>query len=75
MPRRVADIECGTAARETCVSCTPQTSREFGIIMSYPSADELERIYWHCPVCNDNGFISGWQDTLWDGFAVSEQAH
>jgi hypothetical protein len=43
--------------------------------MSYPSADELERIYWHCPVCNDNGFISGWQDTLWDGFAVSEQAH
>jgi hypothetical protein len=35
----------------------------------------LERIYWHCPVCNDNGFISGWQDTLWNGFAVNEQAH
>jgi hypothetical protein len=28
-----------------------------------------------CPVCNDNGFISGWQDTLCDGFAASEQAH
>jgi hypothetical protein len=36
--------------------------------MSNPSADELERIHWHYPVCNDNGFISGWQDTFWDGF-------
>jgi len=29
--------------------------------------------HWHCPVCNDNGFISGWQNTLWDGFAVNEK--
>jgi hypothetical protein len=43
--------------------------------MSYPSADELERIHWHCPVCSDNGLISGWQNTLWDGFAVNENAH
>jgi hypothetical protein len=21
---------------------------------------------WYCPVYNDDGFISGWQDTLWD---------
>jgi hypothetical protein len=33
------------------------------------------RIHWHCPVCNDNGFISGWQATLWDRFAVNENAH
>jgi hypothetical protein len=24
------------------------------------------QIEWWCPVCNDQGFISGWQDTLWD---------
>jgi hypothetical protein len=28
--------------------------------MSYPAADDLDRIHWHCPVCNDNGVISGW---------------
>jgi hypothetical protein len=40
-----------------------------GIIASYPAADEHDRIYWYCPVCHDNGWISGWQDTFWDGFA------
>jgi hypothetical protein len=28
----------------------PGRRRCTGIIMSYPSADELERIHWHCPV-------------------------
>ncbi len=37
--------------------------------MSYPSADENPSILWHCPICQDNGVISGWQNTLWDGFA------
>ncbi len=23
-------------------------------------------IYWHCPVCEDEGLISGWQGLLWD---------
>lgn len=42
--------------------------------MSYPAADPEDRIYWHCPVCGDNGLISGWQDTFWDGFAESPPA-
>ena len=46
-----------------------------GTIMSYPAADDLDRIYWYCPICNDNGFISGWQNTIWDGFAANERAH
>jgi hypothetical protein len=62
---------------EPSVRCRrrPGRRRCTGIIMSYPSADELERIHWHCPICNDNGFISGWQNTLWDGFTVNENAH
>jgi hypothetical protein len=40
-----------------------------GIVMSYPSADEADTISWHCPECHDNGLISGWQNTIWDGFA------
>ena len=23
-------------------------------------------INWQCPMCNDNGIISGWQGTFWD---------
>lgn len=25
-----------------------------------------ERIAWHCPLCGDNGLISGWEGTEWD---------
>ena len=24
------------------------------------------RVYWECPSCGDNGFISNWQGTGWD---------
>lgn len=40
-----------------------------GIVISYPSLDEYDSILWYCPVCYDNGVITGWQGTLWDGFA------
>ncbi len=40
-----------------------------GIVVSYPAVDDLDSIHWHCPVCHDNGMITGWQGTLWDGFA------
>ena len=42
-----------------------------GTVMSYPSPDpeDDDAIHWHCPVCDDNGLIRGWQGTLWDGFA------
>jgi hypothetical protein len=23
-------------------------------------------VLWFCPICNDEGRISGWQDTFWD---------
>lgn len=36
--------------------------------MSFPTSDEQDSIYWQCPVCHDNGLITGWQGTLWDGF-------
>ncbi len=56
---------------EPTVRCRrhPGRKRRTGIVMSYPSADENPSILWHCPTCQDNGVISGWQNTLWDGFA------
>lgn len=47
----------------------PGRRRCGGMIISYPSGDERDTIHWHCPVCYDNGIISGWQNTLWDGLA------
>lgn len=28
--------------------------------------DEKDAVSWSCPVCNDNGIISGWRGTIWD---------
>ncbi len=53
----------------------PGRRRCTGIVMSYPTADDLDRIYLYCQVCNDSGFISGWQNTLWDGSAANDRAH
>lgn len=46
----------------------PGRRRCTGVVMSYPNNDENDTIHWYCPVCGDNGLISGWQNTLWDGF-------
>jgi hypothetical protein len=46
----------------------PRHRRCLGIVMSYPTVDEHDSIYWQCPICHDNGIITGWQNTLWDGF-------
>jgi hypothetical protein len=27
---------------------------------------DFDSIVWRCPVCEDNGVISGWQGTFWD---------
>ena len=27
---------------------------------------EGERIVWRCPVCEDKGYISDWQGSMWD---------
>lgn len=46
----------------------PGQRRCRGILMSFPTSDEQDSIYWQCPACHDNGLITGWQGTLWDGF-------
>jgi hypothetical protein len=29
-------------------------------------------VLWFCPVCNDNGRISGWEGTFWDNSEMGE---
>jgi hypothetical protein len=36
---------------------------------------DLKVIAWWCPVCGDNGFISNWQDTLWDLRGAGDTLH
>ncbi|MBD3373953.1 hypothetical protein GF406_02865 [candidate division KSB1 bacterium] len=35
------------------------------ILAMIPDEDPMT-IHWFCPVCEDNGVITGWQGTLWD---------
>ena len=30
-------------------------------------------VLWFCPVCDDNGRISGWEGTFWDNTELSEK--
>jgi len=61
---------------EPTVRCRRRPGRRpcTGIVMSYPGAEEFDRIYWYCPLCSGNGFNSGWQNTLWVGFAENAKA-
>ena len=72
----VVDATCNVDDPPSVRCCRrPGRRRCPGMVMSYPAADDLDRIVWYCPLCNDNGYISGWQNTLWDGFAAIERAH
>jgi hypothetical protein len=37
------------------------TTGDSGVILRYPANDDFDHIYRYCPVCNDNGLISGWK--------------
>jgi len=37
-----------------------------GQIIAFIDAENDSAIDWHCPVCGDNGLLSGWQNTTWD---------
>ena len=49
------------------VPCRRRPNRKpcTGDIASFIDPDN-QQIIWVCPICEDNGTISGWQDTLWD---------
>ena len=50
------------------VSCRrrPGHKRCAGVISSDILRDEDETIRWMCPLCGDNGYITGWICTMWD---------
>lgn len=50
----------------TAVRCRrrPGRKRCSGYIVS--SIQEDNRIRWFCPSCDDNGYISGWEKTIWN---------
>jgi hypothetical protein len=52
---------------QTNVPCrrTPGHRRCVGDIHARLEPDGAA-ISWECPICGDNGFVRGWQDTLWD---------
>lgn len=57
----------GYGPQRTNVSCQrrPNRKRCTGKIMADLDS-ETGAIVWHCPVCHENGYIYGWQGTMWD---------
>lgn len=45
-----------------------------GEIASFIDPD-VQQIVWLCPICGDNGMISGWEGTLWDLTKKDNTAH
>jgi uncharacterized protein len=52
----------------TAIDCRrrPGHRRCAGKIVAGVDALRSFQIEWHCPVCGDQGIISGWQGTFWD---------
>jgi len=59
-PRGVGDLRTNVACRWSPAGRTCP-----GIIEAGLSGDG-ETIFWHCPVCGDNGQVRGWEGTPWD---------
>ena len=53
---------------ETAIRCRrrPGHKRCEGRIVAFLDEADPMTIQWFCPICNDNGAIRGWQETLWD---------
>lgn len=53
-------------ALATGVKCRKRFKRKKcpGEIIAF--IDERDAISWSCPLCRDNGVISGWKGTIWD---------
>lgn len=51
----------------TTLQCRRRPGRRACGGLLYITFDEtLEVVLWHCPKCQDNGAIRGWQGTFWD---------
>ena len=52
----------------TGVKCRrrPQRRPCPGEIVAFVDEQRASAIAWFCPVCKDNGLISGWKGTIWD---------
>lgn len=50
------------------VKCRRRPGRKpcSGEIVTDFELENIDTIIWHCPVCDENGYIRNWQGTLWD---------
>ena len=52
---------------ETNVPCRRMPGRRRCVGNIFARIDAAQAaITWECPICEDNGYIRGWESTLWD---------
>lgn len=76
--RRIAEHVCAIVEAVTSrpadadwmtdVRCRRRPGRKpcLGPIIAGYAENDPTTIVWGCPVCKDEGYISGWQETRWD---------
>jgi hypothetical protein len=58
---------------QTTLRCRrrPQRRPCGGLLTLFFDVDTFD-VLWFCPVCDDNGRISGWEGTFWDNSELTE---
>jgi hypothetical protein len=57
----------------TTLRCRRRPGRQpcGGLLTLFFDVDTFD-VLWFCPVCDDNGRISGWEGTFWDNSEMTE---
>ena len=57
----------------TTLHCRRRPGRKpcSGLLTIFFDVDNFD-VLWFCPVCDDNGRISGWEGTFWDNSELTE---
>ncbi len=60
--------------RMTTIKCRrrPRRRKCAGNIAACIDRDNPGRILWFCPVCDDNGIITGWESTIYNNLRHGE---
>lgn len=60
-----------TISINTYVKCRRRPARKSCTGHIYASIQQDQSIRWYCNVCGNNGYITGWQGTIWDNTTKS----
>ncbi len=73
----IEEVTCSNNEYEpqtTKINCRrrPKRKKCAGNIVAYINKENPDQIIWYCPVCDDNGVITGWESTIYNNIRSRE---